>query len=132
MNLAYVTSKIDHMHRIGIPAGFGPHGGACPDWFKIAEKERHDNPPVRTPERRKPRDIANGHFGEACQRALREVAIADASDPFAAARLRTQLRNGIEDEPLTVAKRSEAATAQRKVQIEQSFRAWKERVNAEA
>lgn len=31
--LTYIARKIAHMQRIGIPAGIGQHGGACPKWL---------------------------------------------------------------------------------------------------
>ena len=42
--MAYVLDKIEHMQRSGIPANFGVHGGACPNWLtderKADEKKR--------------------------------------------------------------------------------------------
>lgn len=31
---SYIANKIVHMQRMGIPAGIGPNGGACPSWLK--------------------------------------------------------------------------------------------------
>lgn len=120
-NLRYVKAKIDHMMRIGIPAGFGPHGGAIPDWAKIEQNERVHNAPASEPRKRRLRDITKGNFGLACQNALRQVAAADLSDPFAALRLRTHLQNGIEDDPQTVGKRAEAIVVNRKAAIERGI-----------
>ncbi len=124
-NLAYVASKIAHMNRIGIPAGTGPNGGASPDWQKIAQRDRMDNPPKVEPSKRKPRDITSGHFGAACQNALRQIAAADNSDPFAMVRLSTHLRNGIEDDPATVSVKCGVIIANRQAMIQKSYEDWK-------
>lgn len=124
-NLAYIQRKIAHMMRMGIPAGFGPNGGACPDWAKIAEREHHDTAAPKQPERRKSRDIVSGYFGAACQGSLRIVATCDNSDPFAVARLRTHLLSGIEDDPVAVSKRCQATIEYRRALIQRSYEAWK-------
>lgn len=122
---AYTASKIAHMMRMGIPAGVGPNGGAMPDWAKIAEQHKADNPPKEQPRKREPRDIVSGHFGAAAQNALRQVAAADHSDPFAVARLRTHLTNGVEDDPAKVSVRAETTIRNRHIAIEESYAKWR-------
>lgn len=42
----YIMRKIAHMKRLGLVsgsnAGFGRHGGACPDWLRAEQKAEDD------------------------------------------------------------------------------------------
>jgi hypothetical protein len=65
--------------------------------------------------------MQGSRYLEACLEAIRAVAEAEKSDPFAVARLITHLRNGIEDDPKAVTKTARAVINQRREQIEAEF-----------
>lgn len=72
-NGSYVANKISHMQRMGIPAGIGMYGGACPNWLK---EQREQDEKKRTKTRRGRQQIRASNEAE-----MRALILAEDATP---------------------------------------------------
>ncbi len=65
----YVLRKVDHLKRIGLVSGsrsgFGPNGGACPDWLVTEKRERAEHLADKAARRRFAQFADDGGWSEA-------------------------------------------------------------------